>query len=72
MSNTEADKKLIKGLGGVPGVLAHLGWGPDQYTRVCNWIHRGIPAAVKVQRPDLFMPQQDEPQPKKRAAKVAA
>lgn len=54
---TQTDTELIKSLGGSTKVAELLGLpkaGGAQ--RVHHWLHRGIPAAVKVQRPDLFMP----------------
>jgi hypothetical protein len=53
-----SDAQLIRQLGGptkVAGLLSLPKFGGAQ--RVQNWMARGIPAAVKVQRPDLFMPQ---------------
>lgn len=52
------DQKLIDDLGGPSKVAELLGLpklGGQQ--RVQNWIARGIPSAVKVLRPDLFMPE---------------
>lgn len=51
---TDAD--LIRDLGGPTKVAELLGYdkaGGAQ--RVQNWLVRGIPAHVKVERPDLFM-----------------
>ncbi|MGC4396018.1 hypothetical protein [Hydrogenophaga sp. T2] len=52
-----SDAELIKSLGG-PTKLAEL-LGYDKASggvqRVQNWTTRGIPAAVKLQRPDLFI-----------------
>lgn len=53
----QADRKLINDLGGpakVAEILSLPKVGGQQ--RVHNWMSRGIPAAVKVARPDLFMP----------------
>lgn len=53
----EADRMTIARLGGPARVAELLGYekhlGGTQ--RVCNWLARGIPAAVKVERPDLFL-----------------
>jgi hypothetical protein len=57
MTTIERDKALIQELGGptrVAELLSLPKYGGAQ--RVQNWMTRGIPAAVKVQRPDLFMP----------------
>lgn len=52
------DKTRIEQLGGATRVAEMLGYDKDGgVQRVHNWITRGIPAAVKVQRPDLFMPE---------------
>lgn len=52
-----ADKALIESLGGAARVAELLGLDKDGGTqRVHNWCFRGIPAAMKVSRPDLFMP----------------
>jgi len=54
-----SDKELISQLGGATKVARLLGYEmPDGARRVHNWIRRGIPAHVKVQRPDLFMRKQ--------------
>ncbi len=51
-----SDKELITQLGGPTAVARLLGYPPpDGARRVHNWLRRGIPAHVKVQRPDLFM-----------------
>lgn len=54
----QSDRQTIERLGGPAKVAELLGYekslGGTQ--RVCNWLVRGIPAAVKVARPDLFMP----------------
>lgn len=51
------DRKLIEDLGG-PSRVAELLKFPKQGgpQRVQNWLTRGIPAKVKVEHPDLFMP----------------
>jgi len=51
-----ADELLIKRLGGPAKVAAMLGYDKARgVQRVHNWCSRGIPARVKVARPDLFM-----------------
>lgn len=56
MTEIERDAALIDGLGGPTAVSDMLGYprisGP---TKVSQWKKRGIPAAVKVKRPELFM-----------------
>jgi hypothetical protein len=52
------DADLILRLGGptkVAGLLSLPKFGGAQ--RVQNWMARGIPSAMKVMRPDLFMPE---------------
>lgn len=57
MDQKQIDAALIAGLGGVSRVAALLGLEKrGGVQRVQNWMERGIPAAVKVSRPDLFMP----------------
>lgn len=53
-----SDSTLIDSLGGPAAVASLLGYPKDaaKYRRVWNWKKRGIPARVKVQRPDLFLP----------------
>ena len=51
------DKETIERLGGPAKVAELLGLDKHGGTqRVHNWIARGIPFRVKVERPDLFMP----------------
>ncbi len=52
----EADRALIHSMGG-PTKLAHrLGYDkPGSVQRVQNWTVRGIPAAVKLAHPDIFL-----------------
>ncbi len=53
-----ADADLIRQLGGptkVASLLSLPKFGGAQ--RVQNWMARGIPAAIKVQHPNLFMPE---------------
>lgn len=56
MLRMSADSILIEKLGGPTKLAGLLGFdkarGPQ---RVHNWTKRGIPAAVKVARPDLFL-----------------
>src|SRR5574343_1005921 len=53
----DADRALIDELGGPTSVARQLGYAPARggAQRVDNWRRRGIPAHVKVARPDLFM-----------------
>lgn len=52
------DDQLIESLGGPARVAELLGYDKVGGTqRVHNWKARGIPPAVKVLRPDLFMPE---------------
>lgn len=63
-SQTHPDAKLIGLLGGpakVAELLSYHKAGGVQ--RVHNWLVRGIPAAVKVQRPDLFLTHSKQPKP---------
>jgi hypothetical protein len=54
MKTIEQDAELIAKLGG-PSALARL-LGPEcSKQRVHNWLTRGIPAAVKLRHPELFL-----------------
>lgn len=51
------DRKLIEALGGPSKVAELLKFPmPGGAQRVHNWLSRGIPAKVKVEHPELFMP----------------
>lgn len=51
------DWALITDLGGPAKVAELLNFSKDGGAqRVQNWKHRGIPSAVKLERPDLFLP----------------
>ncbi|MCC2632153.1 MAG: uncharacterized protein K0S48_39 [Ramlibacter sp.] len=51
------DWALVTALGGPVKVAEILGWTKDgSVQRVQNWKTRGIPPAVKLERPDLFLP----------------
>lgn len=51
------DKNLIEYHGGSTKLAAKLGYDADKggVQRVNNWKVRGIPSAVKIDRPDLFL-----------------
>jgi hypothetical protein len=53
---TMSDKHQIEELGGPTRVAELLGYDKARggVQRVQNWITRGIPAKVKLERPDLF------------------
>lgn len=57
MTHLDQDRELLKSLGGPTKVAELLGL-PKYHgvQRVQNWMQRGIPASVRVERPDLFMP----------------
>jgi hypothetical protein len=56
METIERDRDLIEKLGGATKVAELLNLEKlGGVQRVHNWKSRGIPAAVKVARPDLFM-----------------
>lgn len=51
-----ADRDLIRALGGQTAVARMLGLTlPGGAQRVNHWLTRGIPAAVKLSRPDIFL-----------------
>ena len=51
------DRALIKSLGGPAKLAILLGYEKNAggVQRVHNWLSRGIPAAVKLQRADVFL-----------------
>jgi hypothetical protein len=52
----QADRELIQLLGGPTKLAELLGYKkPGGVQRVQNWKDRGIPASVKLCRPDLFL-----------------
>ncbi|MDR3386841.1 MAG: hypothetical protein P4L92_07290 [Rudaea sp.] len=52
----DADRRLIESLGGPAKLAKLLGFDPDGGTqRVQNWKARGIPASVRLARPDIFL-----------------
>ena len=55
---TAADRQTIARLGGPTKLAELLGYDKSKggVQRVQNWTTRGIPPSVKVERPDLFMP----------------
>jgi hypothetical protein len=53
--STDEDAKLIAELGGPAKVAKLLGYGDRGTQRVHNWLTRGIPPKVKLERPDLFL-----------------
>lgn len=59
MDTKHHDRQIIQDLGGPTKVAELLGFdkraGGAQ--RVQNWLVRGIPAEVKLARPDLFAPE---------------
>lgn len=58
MDEIDDARRIITKLGGPTKVAELLGLekhGGQQ--RVQNWLSRGIPSAIKVARPDLFMPE---------------
>lgn len=50
-----SDSELIDQLGGTGELARKLGLTKYSPARVSNWRKRGIPAAVKLSRPDLFL-----------------
>jgi hypothetical protein len=67
LTETETERALIAAMGGPARVAELLGLQKHGTQRVHNWTSRGIPAAVKLMRPDLFL----IPDPT-RAAKTAS
>ena len=58
-----SDAELIDSLGGPASVAKRLGYPPlGGVQRVQNWKVRGIPARVRLDHPDVFVPTQPTPQ----------
>jgi hypothetical protein len=57
LATAEEDRRLIERLGGASKVAEMLGYAKEKggVQRVHNWKERGIPPAVKLTRPDLFL-----------------
>lgn len=56
MNTLENDRQLIESLGGPAKVAELLSYDKDGgVQRVQNWLSRGIPAAVKLDFPHLFL-----------------
>jgi hypothetical protein len=54
------DEQLIESLGGPARLAELLNYDKEGgVQRVHNWIKRGIPARVKLERPDLFLREED-------------
>jgi hypothetical protein len=54
--NLEADRALIQALGGPTQLAKRLGLSTlGSVQRVQNWTVRGIPPAVKLEHPDVFL-----------------
>jgi hypothetical protein len=57
LATVEEDRRLIDHLGGPSKLAELLGYAKERggVQRVHNWKERGIPPAVKLTRPDLFL-----------------
>lgn len=53
-TDIDHDRSVIDKLGGPTAVARKLGWYPGGVQRVWNWRTRGIPAVMRLSRPDLF------------------
>jgi len=53
-------KEIIKSHGGPTALARKLGYQTNGVQRCANWMRRGIPAAVRLLRPDLFPPEKNE------------
>lgn len=65
MGTMHKDSQLIDSLGGPAKVAELLGFDKSDggIQRVHNWRTRGIPAKVKVDHPDIFMPERPRRKP---------
>ena len=68
MHRMSDDTKRIRFFGGPAKLAEMLGYDHHGHQRVHNWITRGIPSAVKVERPDLFMRPLKELESERKAA----
>ena len=57
MNTLDRDRALIESLGGPVKLAQSLNMGRYGAQRVSNWNRRGIPSAVKVAYPQIFMPE---------------
>jgi hypothetical protein len=64
------DQALIEALGGPARVAELLGYRKWGTQRVQNWLTRGIPAKVKLERPDLFQRKRRKPKAQAEAAEA--
>lgn len=55
MTQIEKDAALIAELGGPAKLAELLGYEDGGLQRVFNWTTRGIPSAVKLDHPELFL-----------------
>ena len=56
------DAELIDHYGGPARLAEKLGWKESRAVqRIHNWRSRGIPAVIKLERPDLFPHQSAQP-----------
>jgi hypothetical protein len=64
------DIEIIESLGGATKLAEILGYDKQAggVQRVHNWLSRGIPPQVKLDRPDLFMPTWKVPRSNKATA----
>lgn len=69
----DKDAALIASLGGPAKVADLLGLDKKRggVQRVCNWLVRGIPAEVKLSRPDLFLRDLSKAKPRRKAVELA-
>lgn len=67
------DAQRIEALGGPAAVARRLDFDAKNGTqRVQNWLTRGIPAAVKLLHPELFLVEQPRPKRQQRVANAKA
>lgn len=57
MNTLDRDRHLIAANGGPVKLAEKLNMGTWGAQRVSNWNRRGIPSAIKVQYPSIFMPE---------------
>lgn len=70
MEHLHPDAALIERLGGPAQVARMLGFEVHGTQRVFNWMRRGIPPAVKLDRPELFLSHLLKAKPRRKAETV--
>lgn len=71
MEHLHPDAALIESLGGPAQVARLLGFEVHGTQRVFNWMRRGIPPAIKLERPELFLRDLLKAKPRRKSVEMA-